>query len=126
DTLKALTGYFEDRKALLASAPSIWPVRGWVTSDFGFRLDPYTAERRLHAGLDIANAAGTPVAAPADGTVVYAAQESGYGNVVVIDHGSGLKTRYGHLSKINVHLGDHVTRGQTIAAVGNSGRSTGP
>ncbi len=126
DTLRALTGYFEDRKAILASAPSIWPVRGWVTSDFGFRLDPYTAERRLHAGMDIANALGTPVVAPADGTVVYAAAESGYGNVLVIDHGSGIKTRYGHLSRIDVHLGDRVTRGQNIAAVGNSGRSTGP
>lgn len=126
DTLRALTGYFEDRKALLASAPSIWPVRGWVTSDFGFRLDPYTAERRLHAGLDIANAPGTTVVAPADGMVVYASQESGYGNVLVIDHGSGIKTRYGHLSRISVHLGDRVSRGQAVAAVGNSGRSTGP
>jgi murein DD-endopeptidase MepM/ murein hydrolase activator NlpD len=126
DTLKALTGYFEDQKAVLASAPSIWPVRGWVTSDFGFRLDPYTAERRLHAGIDIANAPGTNVIAPADGTVVYAATESGYGNILVLDHGSGIKTRYGHLSRISVHLGDRVTRGQVVAQVGSSGRSTGP
>ncbi len=126
DTLRALTGYFEDRKAILASAPSIWPARGWVTSEFGFRLDPYTGERRLHEGLDIANAPGTTVSAPADGTVVYAANESGYGNVLVIDHGSGIKTRYGHLSHIDVRLGNRVTRGQPVATVGNSGRSTGP
>lgn len=126
EALQALTGYFEDRKALLASAPAIWPVRGWVTSDFGFRLDPYTAQRKSHEGLDIANAPGTPVVAPADGTVVYAAVESGYGNVLVLDHGFGIKTRYGHLAKIDVHLGDRVKRGQFVAAVGNTGRSTGP
>ena len=88
DTLRALNGYFEDRKALLASAPSIWPVRGWVTSDFGFRLDPYTAERRLHAGLDIANAPGTPVVAPADGTVVYS-----NGNAIYSRSSSGARER---------------------------------
>jgi len=125
DTLSQLNLYFEDRQALLASAPSIWPVRGWVTSDFGFRLDPWTAARKQHAGLDIANAVGTPVVATADGAVVYAAQESGYGNVLVLDHGSGVKTRYGHLSRIDVHVGDRVKRGQVVAAVGNSGRSTG-
>jgi murein DD-endopeptidase MepM/ murein hydrolase activator NlpD len=125
ETLRQLTVYFEDRQAVLASAPSIWPVRGWVTSDFGFRLDPWTSARKQHAGLDIANAVGTPIVAPADGTVVYAATESGYGNVLVLDHGSGIKTRYGHLSKIEAHLGDRVKRGQVVAAVGNSGRSTG-
>lgn len=126
DTLRALTGYFEDQQALLASAPSIWPARGWVTSDFGYRLDPYTADRKLHAGLDIANAAGTPIVAPADGTVVYAATESGYGNVLVLDHGNGVKTRYGHLQKIDVRVGDRVRRGALVASLGNSGRSTGP
>ncbi len=126
EALQALTGYFEDRKALLASTPAIWPVRGWVTSDFGFRLDPYTSQRKTHEGLDIANTPGTPIVAPADGTVVYASQEGGYGNVIVIDHGLGIKTRYAHLSKIDVHLGDRVRRGQLIAAIGNTGRSTGP
>ncbi len=126
EALQALTGYFEDRKALLASTPAIWPARGWVTSDFGFRLDPYTSQRRTHEGLDIANAIGTPIVAPADGTVVYASQEGGYGNVVVIDHGLGIKTRYAHLSKITIALGDRVRRGQLIAELGNTGRSTGP
>lgn len=123
---RSLKSYFEDQQALLASAPSIWPVRGWVTSDFSVRLDPYTGERVNHEGLDVAAAIGTKVRAPADGTVVFAGVEGGYGRVVVIDHGYGLKTRYGHLSKAEVRVGDKVRRGQTIASVGNSGRSTGP
>jgi murein DD-endopeptidase MepM/ murein hydrolase activator NlpD len=126
ESLQALTGYFEDRKALLASAPAIWPARGWVTSDFGYRLDPYTSQRKSHVGLDIANVPGTQVVAPATGTVVYAAAEAGYGNVIVLDHGFGLKTRYAHLAKIDVRLGSRVQRGQPIGAIGNTGRSTGP
>jgi len=126
NSLRALTGYFEDRQALLASAPSIWPVRGWVTSDFGFRLDPYTSDRTQHQGLDIANATGTPVVAPADGTVVFSNRESGYGNVLVLDHGNGIKTRYGHLNEFKVRAGDRVRRGTLVATVGNTGRATGP
>jgi murein DD-endopeptidase MepM/ murein hydrolase activator NlpD len=123
---RALKSYFEDQQALLASAPSIWPVRGWVTSDFSVRLDPYTGQRVMHEGLDVAAAIGAPVRAPADGTVVFAGAEGGYGHVLVIDHGYGLKTRFGHLSRIDVKLGEKVKRGQFVAAVGNSGRSTGP
>ena len=123
---RALQSYFQDQQALLGAAPSIWPVRGWLTSDFSARLDPYTGERVMHEGLDIAAAMGTPVRAPADGTVVFNGQEGGYGHVLVIDHGYGLKTRYGHLSSIDVKLGEKVKRGQFVAAVGNSGRSTGP
>lgn len=126
ETLQTLTGYFEDRQALLASAPSIWPVRGWITSDFGYRLDPFTAQHRGHHGMDIANAPGTPIVAPADGTVVYSALGAGYGNVVVIDHGNGIKTRYGHLKKSEVRVGERIKRGQQIAQLGNTGRSTGP
>jgi murein DD-endopeptidase MepM/ murein hydrolase activator NlpD len=123
---RTLKSYFEDQQALLASAPSIWPVRGWVTSDFSTRLDPYTGERVMHEGLDVAAALGTKVRAPADGTVVFAGVEGGYGRVLVIDHGYGLKTRFGHLYKSEVKVGDKVKRGQIIAQVGNSGRSTGP
>ena len=111
---------------MLASTPSIWPTRGWVTSDFGTRIDPYTAERKMHEGLDIATPIGQPVYAPSDGTVVFAGTEGGYGKVLVIDHGYGVKTRYGHLSEILVHLGDRVGRGDKVALVGNTGRSTGP
>jgi murein DD-endopeptidase MepM/ murein hydrolase activator NlpD len=125
-SLQELQAYFQDQKSLLASTPSIWPARGWVTSDFGQRLDPYTADRVMHQGLDIAAPHGKEVFAPSDGTVVYAGLEGGYGNVIVIDHGYGIKTRYGHLSKILVKPGEKVKRGSKIAAVGNTGRSTGP
>jgi murein DD-endopeptidase MepM/ murein hydrolase activator NlpD len=125
-SLQELQAYFQDQKSLLASTPSIWPARGWVTSDFGQRLDPYTADRIMHQGLDIAAPHGKDVISPSDGTVVFAGLEGGYGNVIVIDHGYGIKTRYGHLSKILVKAGDKVKRGALIAAVGNTGRSTGP
>lgn len=125
-SIQQLTRYFEDQKNLLASTPSIWPARGWVTSDFGIRTDPYTSERSMHRGLDIANEIGTPVFAPSDGVVIFDGTEGGYGNVLVLDHGYGVRTRYRHLSKILVKLGDKVKRGQQVAAVGNTGRSTGP
>lgn len=125
-SLHDLGSYFEDQKELLASTPSIWPARGWVTSDFGMRLDPYTAERVMHKGLDIASLPGTPVFSPADGVVVFNGTEGGYGKVVVLDHGFGVKTRFAHLMDTYVHIGDSIKRGQKIAAVGNTGRSTGP
>jgi murein DD-endopeptidase MepM/ murein hydrolase activator NlpD len=125
-SLQELQAYFQDQKSLLASVPSVWPTRGWVTSDFGSRLDPYTSERVMHAGLDIAGPHGKEVVAPSDGTVVFAGLEGGYGNVLVIDHGYGIKTRYGHLASIKVKAGERVKRGDVIAALGNTGRSTGP
>ena len=125
-SLQELQAYFQDQKSMLASVPSIWPVRGWITSDFGARLDPYTAERVVHSGLDIAGPHGKEVVAPSDGTVVFAGLEGGYGNVLVIDHGYGIKTRFGHLSAISVKAGEHVKRGDLIANIGNTGRSTGP
>jgi murein DD-endopeptidase MepM/ murein hydrolase activator NlpD len=125
-SLRDLQEYFDDQRSLLASTPSIWPARGWVTSDFGTRIDPYTAERKMHQGLDIATPIGQPVYAPSDGTVVFAGTEGGYGKVLVIDHGYGVKTRYGHLSEILVHVGDRIGRGDKVALVGNTGRSTGP
>jgi murein DD-endopeptidase MepM/ murein hydrolase activator NlpD len=125
-SLQELQAYFQDQKSLLASTPSTWPARGWVTSDFGHRVDPYTAERVLHAGLDIAGPHGKEIYAPSDGTVVFAGLEGGYGNVLVIDHGYGIKTRYGHLASIKVKAGERVKRGNVIATLGNTGRSTGP
>ncbi len=125
-SLQEMQEYFQDQQSVLASAPSIWPARGWVTSDFGHRLDPYTAERVMHKGLDIAAPFGTTVVAPADGTVVFASTEGGYGNVLVIDHGYGIKTRYGHLSQILVKAGQKIHRGDKVALTGNTGRSTGP
>ncbi|MGV3624306.1 MAG: M23 family metallopeptidase [Archangium sp.] len=125
-SLQELQAYFQDQKSMLASVPSVWPVRGWVTSDFGSRLDPYTSERVMHSGLDIAGPHGKEVVAPSDGTVVFAGLEGGYGNVIVIDHGYGIKTRYGHLAAIKVKAGERIKRGDTIANMGNTGRSTGP
>ena len=125
-SLRELQEYFDDQRSLLASTPSIWPTRGWVTSDFGTRIDPYTAERKMHQGMDIATPHGQTVYTPSDGTVVFIGSEGGYGKVLVIDHGYGVKTRYGHLSELFVKLGDTVKRGARVAAVGNTGRSTGP
>jgi murein DD-endopeptidase MepM/ murein hydrolase activator NlpD len=125
-SLRELQEYFDDRQSLLASTPSIWPSHGWLTSEFGVRLDPVSAERRFHDGLDIASSIGELVMAPSDGTVVFKGWEGGYGNVLVIDHGYGVKTRYGHLSQILVSLGQRVKRGARVAAVGNTGKSTGP
>jgi murein DD-endopeptidase MepM/ murein hydrolase activator NlpD len=124
-SLRELQEYFDDQRSLLASTPSIWPARGWVTSDFGTRLDPWTAERRMHQGLDIATPHGQPVYTPSDGTVVFAGVEGSYGKVLVLDHGYGVKTRYAHLSEIFVRTGARVRRGDKVAAVGNTGRSTG-
>jgi murein DD-endopeptidase MepM/ murein hydrolase activator NlpD len=125
-SLRGLNEYFEAQRSLLASTPNAWPARGWVTSDFGERLDPYTAERMEHRGLDIATQPGNPVLAPSDGTVTFAGDENGYGKVLVLDHGHGVNTRYGHLSAIYVKAGQRVKRGARVAAVGNTGRSTGP
>jgi murein DD-endopeptidase MepM/ murein hydrolase activator NlpD len=125
-SLQELADYFQDQKSLLASVPSVWPARGWVTSDFGQRLDPYTAERVMHAGLDIAAEPGKPVYAPSDATVAYSGSEGNYGNVIVLDHGYGVKTRFGHLADVLVKLGDRVKRGEQLGTVGNTGRSTGP
>jgi murein DD-endopeptidase MepM/ murein hydrolase activator NlpD len=125
-SLQELTDYFQDQRSLLASTPSIWPARGWVTSDFGQRLDPYTADRMMHAGMDIAAEPGKPIYAPSNAIVGFAGSEGSYGNVIVLDHGYGIKTRYGHLGEMLVKAGDRVKRGAQLGSVGNTGRSTGP
>ena len=125
-SLHELSEYFHDQRALLGAMPAIWPARGWVTSNFGMREDPFTGARKMHAGIDIAAQPGTPVYAPADGTVIYSGHEAGYGNLVIVDHGYGVQTFYGHLSESFVKAGQKVKRGDKIAAIGNTGRSTGP
>jgi murein DD-endopeptidase MepM/ murein hydrolase activator NlpD len=114
------------RNALAAATPSIWPAHGWLTSTMGSRQDPITGDDDFHPGVDIAGQTGQPVFATAEGTVKEAAYDGGYGNLVVLDHGFGLETRYGHLSSFTVHKGDHVTRGQMIGHVGSTGHATGP
>lgn len=107
--------------------PSVRPVDTLrFTSNFGVRSDPFTGTARMHAGVDIPGPVGTPVYATADGTVDRAERAGGYGNLVELDHGKGIQTRYGHLSRILVAPGAHVTRGQLIALMGSTGRSTGP
>jgi murein DD-endopeptidase MepM/ murein hydrolase activator NlpD len=106
--------------------PSLWPVRGQITAGFGQRQDPFSGEGVFHSGLDISVPFGTRVEAPADGIVLQSSPESGYGNEILVDHGFGITTKYGHLSKMFVVVGQEVTRGQIIGAVGMTGKTTGP
>ena len=115
-----------ERQSLLSATPSIKPARGWFTSRFGYRIDPFSSKAIMHAGLDIAGPPGTPVYAPADGVVSYVGFEEGYGKLVSIDHGYGVVTRYGHNSRIFVELGQKIKRRDVISAVGSTGHSTGP
>jgi murein DD-endopeptidase MepM/ murein hydrolase activator NlpD len=110
----------------LADAPSLWPIEGRVASSFGEREDPFNGEGAFHSGIDIDAPYGTPVRATADGEVTGASTVSGYGREIVLSHGHELSTVYGHLSAIAVLPGEHVTRGQVIGYVGQSGRATGP
>jgi len=119
-TLKAL-------KNLEAATPSIRPVDGgWISSRFGYRLSPFGKKREFHSGVDIACRTGTPVKATADGKILFAGAKGLMGNTVVIDHGFGIKTRYGHLDKIRVDCDQNVKRGDIIGEMGSTGRSTGP
>lgn len=112
--------------ARLNAAPNLWPVEGHVTGSFGERIDPFNGEGAFHSGVDISTGFGTPVIAPADGTVVFADFLGGYGRAIMIDHGHGITTRFGHLANFAVIAGQKIQRGDTIGYVGLSGRSTGP
>jgi murein DD-endopeptidase MepM/ murein hydrolase activator NlpD len=121
-----LQGYLLKESSRLAATPSIWPVRGWVASTFGYRISPFTGLKQKHDGIDVANSIGTPIIAPANGVVVRIKREKGLGKSITINHGRGITTKYGHLSKTLVKVGQRVKRGEKIAAMGNTGRSTGP
>jgi murein DD-endopeptidase MepM/ murein hydrolase activator NlpD len=110
----------------LGIVPSLWPVVGEITGHFGERLDPFSGEGAFHAGIDIASHYGDEVRASADGVVVVVDRQAGYGRLVVIDHGFGVSTWYGHMSNFNTQMGTHVKRGDIIGYEGASGRSTGP
>jgi murein DD-endopeptidase MepM/ murein hydrolase activator NlpD len=113
-------------QAAVASLPAFMPVRNYrYTSAYGNRFDPFNGISAMHAGVDMAGSSGEPIYASADGVVTTAGRSGGYGNLVELDHGRGIDTRYGHLSKILVHAGDHVRQGQEIARMGSTGRSTG-
>jgi len=113
------------QRALLASTPAIWPVKGWITSGFGKRMSPLTGEPGRHMGVDIANETNTPIRATADGLVTYAGWQAGYGRLVVVEHGYGFSTRYGHCSRVNVRVGQEIKKGQVVGFIGSTGHSTG-
>jgi len=110
----------------LTSTPTLWPVIGHLTGTFGERMDPFSGEGAFHTGVDISSQYGDSVRASADGVVLEADERSGYGRLVVVDHGFGVNTYYGHLSSFHVIAGQQIRRGDTIGNVGVSGRSTGP
>ncbi|MGB6191165.1 MAG: M23 family metallopeptidase [Terracidiphilus sp.] len=122
-----LTPNFAGDWTQLADAPSLWPIEGRVASSFGEREDPINGEEgTFHPGMDIDAPSGTPVRAAGDGDIAAASMVNGYGREVIIDHGHDMRTLYGHLSSIAVLIGQHVTRGQVIGYVGQTGRATGP
>ena len=125
-SFQELYSFLEGKKKELACTPAIWPTRGWLTSRFGYRIDPFTGLRQLHEGIDIANKIGTPIVSPADGVVARVFKNFGFGLMVEVNHGYGIVTRYAHLSKSYVKVGQRVKRGDRIAAIGNTGRATGP
>jgi murein DD-endopeptidase MepM/ murein hydrolase activator NlpD len=125
-TLAELVTALEGKRNYLASSPSIWPTKGWMTSGYGYRVSPFTGRQQFHAGLDIAGAVGTDVIAPARGKVVFAGTRGPLGHSLIIDHGFGVRTQYGHAKELFVKRGETVERGDKIASLGNSGRSTGP
>ena len=126
ESLELMIDQLEDKRVKLASMPSIWPARGWLTSRFGSRVSPFTGRAQRHVGIDIAAGDGTPIIAPARGRVSYVGRKGPLGNTLVLDHGFGVQTVYGHTREILVKPGAEVARGQLIAAMGSTGRSTGP
>ncbi|MGH9903745.1 MAG: M23 family metallopeptidase, partial [Pyrinomonadaceae bacterium] len=121
--LQTYEGVLRDR----ARVPSIWPVEGHLSDGFGMRGNPFgDASPEFHTGQDISAAWGAPVVATGNGVVTFAGTQNGYGQVVIIDHGDGITTRYGHLSRIEVVIGQSLARGEALGHVGSTGRSTGP
>jgi murein DD-endopeptidase MepM/ murein hydrolase activator NlpD len=125
-SIESLLDSLKDKRNLLVSTPSLRPAVGWVSSEFGYRVSPFTGRRELHKGVDIANRQGTPIIAPADGLITFADNKWLIGNMVTIEHGFGMVTNYGHLHKLLKKKGDRVKRGELIALMGSTGRSTGP
>ena len=124
--LASVKSRVETQQALDRANPTSWPVMGWLSSSFGARKDPFTGQPDFHTGLDISAGQGTPVKATADGTVESAAYNGNYGNSIVITHGFGIATRFGHLSQYAVRAGQKVKRGEIIGYVGSTGRATSP
>ncbi|MGB5218983.1 MAG: peptidoglycan DD-metalloendopeptidase family protein [Smithella sp.] len=125
-SFQELLAFLNEQKSVLASTPSLWPVEGWVTSEFGSRKSPFGAGTEFHKGLDISTRFGKEIIAPADGLVVKSGFEQRDGNYVRMEHGHGFETAYLHLSRIVAKQGMRVKRGEIIGYVGDTGRSTGP
>ena len=125
DRLQTVRTDVDKRNQLAAATPSIWPTHGWLSSSTGNRADPFTGEKDYHPGLDISADKGDPVYSTANGKVVNASAAGNYGNLVIVDHGYGLETRYGHLSAFKVKVGQEVKRGDLLGLVGATGRATG-
>ena len=125
-SLKDLTSAIESKQAKWDATPSIWPVKGWITSGFGKRVSPFTGQMSVHEGVDIGAPYNTPVQSPAAGRVVVTGFDPRMGNLVAIDHGYGMETQYGHMAKVLVKSGQKVRRGDVIGLVGSTGLSTGP
>jgi murein DD-endopeptidase MepM/ murein hydrolase activator NlpD len=126
NSFDALFANLEEKRYLRNHTPSIIPVQGWFMSGFGYRIDPFTGKIKMHEGLDIAAPPGTPIIAPADGVVKSAGNRRGFGLTLEINHGYGFSTLYAHCQRIKVHVGAKVKRGDIIAYVGSTGKSTGP
>ena len=124
--LQTVRSDVDKRNNLAAATPSIWPTHGWLSSSMGNRVDPLTGGRDFHPGLDISADKGDPVYSTADGKVTHAASAGNYGNLVIVEHGYGLETRYGHLSTFKIKVGQQVKRGDLLGLVGSTGRTTGP
>jgi murein DD-endopeptidase MepM/ murein hydrolase activator NlpD len=126
ESFNNLKAFLADQRDLIERTPYRWPVRGFLSDSFGARIDPFTGQQRLHEGADIVVPKGTPIKAPADGIVTFAGHDSTFGNMLVIDHGYGVITRYGHNDSILVREGQRVKRGDPVSTAGSTGRSTGP
>jgi murein DD-endopeptidase MepM/ murein hydrolase activator NlpD len=125
--LTLLQGIAQKKASIRRITPTIWPVKGNVTSNFGSRTDPFNGEvAETHLGLDISSLFGTQVHSPADGKIIYAQRQAAYGNLIIIDHGNGLTTRMGHLSRFNVKVGQKIRKNDIVGYVGTTGRSTAP
>ncbi len=122
---REIEGYIEGEKSKLLATPCIWPAPGTITSRFGWRIHPLTRRKEFHKAIDIANKKGIPIRATADGKVLFSGWQGSYGRAIMIDHGQGFSTRYCHIQTLLVKAGERIKRGQTIALIGSTGRSTG-
>ena len=125
ESYREIIASLETERERLSHIPSIYPVRGHITSYYGKRINPISRRWELHKGIDIANQLGTPVVAPANGVITFSGWRSGFGNLVIINHGYGYNTRYGHLKESKVQKGERVMRGEIIGYIGKTGRATG-